>query len=457
MDKDLSINSEKALASDRENLLGGNNDFAEASDSFGQTPFRVLRGGLGETPADSRKQFVEAFITDTRLMGVTVMFVHWLLPDNMLKKHFYQFFHFDAEEFGLDEYRSVLADAEITAAESLRMLETQLLGGLGGKKNILTEREVRYLAQEYFDFNRSHSLPLPEDCEESEFLLNPRIDFSEVESYVLMCKQCPILSSPYQVINYFLMRCIGRDFAAAKFLTKNYVRTDLFSEFPAASFLRNVIDEDKDEKSGSNTDYYATSNDKDFGTFKTRKAFLCESLIEFDGRHFILITRVTLDQLNVVKYERISAFGISLWEASLLLTSPEYVSVYDMLLEDIDINENSTELLSHSMVTEHDCGKLFMIFYPHNDHVGRQTYRMSDDVFGLCYVLDTGQIVLASSSRANISALEQDFMKSGLSQILVHISKYAFDHPIMSDFISSNYEDFEDFVQVISESEDDDD
>lgn len=424
---------------------------------FNDNSFTVLKGGLSETSSDSRKVFAEAYITDTRLMGVTVLCAHWRLPDNMLKRHFYQFFHFDAEEYGLDEYHSILAESPEDAASEVSHHELRLLGGLGGKKNMLTERETTFLIQEYAEFNRSHSIPLPDGGKEIEFLLSPRLEFSDVENYVLMCKQCPILNSPYQVINYFLMRCVGRDFTAAKFLTKNYVRTDLFSEFPPAALLRNVIDEDKDDKSGSNTDYYVTDNSKDFGTFQTRKAFLCESLIEFDGKYFDTVTRVTLDHLNVVKYERISSFAVSPWEASLMMTAPEYVSVYDILIDGIDVAEENIPLLSRSMATEHECGKLFMIFYPHNDHVSKQTFRMSEDVFGICYVLDSGQIVLASSNRLNITALEQDFMRSDISPLLVHIAKYAFDNPVMAEFVSSGFEDFEDFVDIISRGGGDDD
>lgn len=133
-----------------------------------------------------------------------------------------------------------------------------------------------------------------------------------------------------------------------------------------------------------------------------------------------------------------------------MMTAPEYVSVYDILIDGIDVAEENIPLLSRSMATEHECGKLFMIFYPHNDHVSKQTFRMSDDVFGICYVLDSGQIVLASSNRLNITALEQDFMRSDISPLLVHIAKYAFDNPVMAEFVSSGFEDFEDFVDIIS-------
>lgn len=430
---------------------------AQLGDTSEPCRFRLLQGGLSETSADSSKKFAEAYITDTRLMGVTVLCVHWQLPENMLNTHLYQFFRFDAEEFGLDEYSAVLGPADNETYDAMHAVELKLVGGLGARKNMLTERELRFLVQSYIDYNLSHKIPLPDGLTQNEldFLLAPRIDFSDVEEYVLMCKQCPLINSPYQTINYFLMRCIGRDFPAAKFLTQNYVRTDLFSEFPAATLLRNVIDEDNDEQSGSNSNYYATDSDKDFGTFKTRKSFLCESLIETDGRYFILVTRLTLDQLKVVKYERISAFPVSLWEASLLLTAPEYVSVFDIVIEDFEIDEKTIPLLSQSMMTEHENGRLFMIFYPHNDHVSRQTYRMSDDVFGLCYVLDSGQIVLSSSERRNVSVLEQEFMKSGISPLLIHTAKYAFDNPVISDFINSGCDDFEEFVHMISESDDD--
>ena len=92
------------------------------------------------------------------------------------------------------------------------------MGGLGGKRVILTEREVRYMLQSYVDLNLRSGLSLPEDKDEYEFMLSPRVRLTDSEEYVLMCKQCPGLDSPYQVINYFLMRCVGKDFGAAKFL-----------------------------------------------------------------------------------------------------------------------------------------------------------------------------------------------------------------------------------------------
>lgn len=419
-----------------------------------QSPLRLLKGGLSETASDSRKEFADAYITDTRLMGVTCLRIHWILPENALRTHFYQFFYFDAEESGLENYESFLCCSEGEAQDWLRETEARLMGGLGGKKNALTEREARFLVQTYVDFNLNHKLTLPPKSTEFDFLLMPRIDISDVEYYVLMCKQCPLINSPYQVINYFLMRCIGRDFSAAKLLIKNYVRTDLFSEFPAASLLRNVIGEDMDAQSGSNTDYYATDEDKDFGTFQTRKAYICESLIEFGGKYFLLMTRVTLDHLKVVKYERLSSFGISLWEASLVLSAPEYVSVYDIVIEGIDVNRRTIPHLNDAMIHEHESGRMFMVFYPNNDHVKRKEYRLSDDVFGMCFVSEGGQLIIISNMRQNVSTLEREFKSSMISPVLAPTAKYEFNHAVFKNFIDSGFDDFEDFVQAISMHED---
>ena len=62
---------------------------------FNQSPaFQILRGGLAESAATSKKEFISAYITDTRLMGVVGLVLHWYLPENLTKDHFFQFFWF---------------------------------------------------------------------------------------------------------------------------------------------------------------------------------------------------------------------------------------------------------------------------------------------------------------------------------------------------------------------------
>ena len=411
--------------------------------------FSIIRGGLAETASDSRKEFVSSYITDTRLMGVVGVYIHWRLPENSTNTHFHQLFYFDAEEFGFDTYKGILTGDDGSGLDALRDVENALLGGLGGKQINLSEREARYMVQEYTALNQRMGLALPEGYQEYRFLLYPQIELDRTEEYVLMSKQCPILSSPYQVITYFLMRCFGKDFGAAKFLTKNYVRTNIFPEHKGATLFRNTIDPAPDQ-AGSNTGYYATDSDKDFGTFQTHTSYLCESLIEYDKEFYIVVTQITLDNLRVVKFEKVSSFRISSQEAVMQLNRPEYVTVFDFYEDAPHFNRNSTQLSQKAMINEHDGGRLFMMFHPHNNHVNRQTYLLNDDVLGNYYVLDSGQIVLTSYTPEGIRAIEQDFVNSSCVHHAALVGKFQFEMPVLDEFIMSGFEDFADFAMLIA-------
>lgn len=408
--------------------------------------FSVIRGGLAETTAQAKKTFVSAYVTDTRLMGVVGVYIHWALPENQTRTDLHQFFYFDAEEFGFDTYVGVVTSPDGEGLEMLYRTEYSLLGGLGGKQVKLTQQEARYLIQQYVEMNRRLHLPLPEGYDEYSFLLSPQIQLPQTESYVLMSKQCPVLSSPYQVINYFLMRIFGKDFEAAKFLTKHYVRTDLFPEHGMATLFKNTIDEADSADSGTNTAYHVTGED----SFSTHTAYLCESLIAYDDLYYIIVTQVTLDHLRVVKFEKISSFKVSGAEAAMMLAKPEYITVFDIIDGAPSFNNQTTKLSRRAMPSSHEIGEMYMIFYPHNNHVNQPVFALNEDVLGVYFVTEYGQLILSAFSTEGIKALESDFLTSGYAHYCILVSKYEFKEPVLYDFLSSGFEDFEDFVDFIA-------
>lgn len=432
--------------------------------------FQVIKGGLAETPFSGGRQFVSSYVTDTRLMGVIGVYIHWYLPENKYLKHFHQFFYLDAEEFGFDSYEGILESDDGAKYYDIKAVENKMIGGLGGQKMRISEREARSIIQSYAEMNRKMGIPLPDKTEEYEFLLSPAEELSPEEEYALLCKECPSLSSPCQVINYFLMRCFGRDFKAAKYLTRGYVRTDIFPEHKAATLLSNSIDDANDADSGSNTDYHIIDDDRDFGTFSTRKAYLCQSLIEYDSKYYIIVTQLTLDKLKVVKYEKVSSFRVSAIEANMMTSRPEFITIFDPVDENIyesdqiTIENNpglvftldSTDLVNTAMETEHEAGRVFMIFYPHNDHVNSKEYRLSNDVLGVYYILYSGQFVLCAYDKHSIDLLEKDLTSSSLGPQLVLTAKYQFKEPILYDFINSQSDDFCEFADLISSDGNDD-
>lgn len=417
-------------------------------------PFQVIPGGLSESSATSRKEFLSAVVTDTRMMGVVCVSARWKLPDNQVSRYLYQYFYIDADEFGLESYEQVYtcdpADEEDLAL--IHSIEARLMGGLGGDNIQISERELRALVQKYILYNQKKHVEMPEGIENFEFLLQPRIELSDTEEYVLMCKQCPIMKNPYQVINYFIMRCFCKDFEAAKFLTKNYVRTELFSDLSYATLFRNTITEAEDPGSGVNTDYYVTDNDRTFGTFTTRRSFLCESLLEVDEHYYITVTQVTLEHLKVVKYERISSFQISKEEFGMILSRSEFITVYECMEEHPDFTRETTALSDRATITEYEGGTLFMIFRPHNDHVAQPVFNLNDDVLGIYYITDFNQILACAFDRESIQLLEKDFSTSALAAVSFPSAKYEFKSPVLFDFVSSGIEDFEDFVNLIAKT-----
>lgn len=406
---------------------------------------RLIQGGLSAKNQSVSRRLIEAYVTDTRLMGACCIKAHWRIEDCPQEPDFIQFFYFDWQEFGLDSYESLRGSLDIKMIDLAETIEQGMAGGLGAEKNSITQRELCALVQEFVSFNIEHRIPLPKNSEEFEFLLSPRIELAQEEMRELASKECTPIARPFAAINYFLMRCFARDFAGAKMLTRNYVRTDLFPEFAPSDMLRNSIKEDS-KSTGTNTDYYATGSDSDFGTFRTRKFYICESLVEFDAKYYLVLTRVCLENLHVVKYERINYFRISLWEASLILNQPEFITVYDVVSQMDEVSINSFPLLRNATVSKHECGNLFTIYYPHNKHLQKPVYHMYDDLFGICYALDSGQIVLASRSRENIEKLEYQLLRSKHQYSIVLVSRYEFNHSVMQDFVERCYEDFEDYL-----------
>lgn len=384
----------------------------------------VIRGGLAETAIKSSKIFESAYITDTRLMGVLSMYVHWKLPDNPTMKDLHQFFYFDAEEYGFESYKSVLGNN----IDEIEAIEYALIGGLGGQKININEREARYLLQEYVSYNKTADIPLPDEIKEYDFMLEPKIKLSQPEEYILMSKECKKIQSEYELVNYFMMRCIGRDFVAAKFLINNSFNLDLYPEFGPATLCKNTLDPAPQEN-----------------------ALISESLIDYNDTYYIVISHITFNGLSIEKYERVSTFKITPQEASMMLSRPEYISVYEFIGDTEDFDSQTNKHTEKAMITVHDSGKLFMIFHQNNQHVDQRIYRLNEDVYGVYFISDYGQLLVAAYSLEEINVLEKELRYSKVAPYLIPSSKYEFKEPVLYEFVNSGMEDFEDFVELISD------
>lgn len=384
----------------------------------------VIEGGLSVPKDSEQKDFAGAYVTDTRLMGVTGLYIHWKLSSRFSESDFHQFFYFDAEEYGFETYKSILGND----VEEIASVEQALIGGLGGRKVEISEREARYLICQYVRFNERHNLPLPEGKDEYFFLIEHETILNPNERKILIRKECDRIVSPYQAVNYFLMRCFGHDYEAASWLCGETFPLDIYSEHKPATLCKNTIDEDEQEP----------------GTY------LCESLIEYKERYMLLISEVSVNQENrITSFKKCSGFAVSSAEAAMMLSRAEFVTVYEVLMPPEEFSATLGQITLGSMMTPHDNGKLFLAFNKNNDHVNKPVFRLSEDVFGLYYITDFGQLIVSSYSLPGIHALERDLRKSVLAPYLMATAKYEFKEPVLYEFIQSDFEDFNEFLEFI--------
>ncbi|MBR5315483.1 MAG: hypothetical protein IKU44_01720 [Firmicutes bacterium] len=388
-----------------------------------KSPFQVLRGGLLDTAETSPKEFVSAYVTNTRLMGVVGMYIHFALPQNEYLKDLHQFFYFDAEEYSFETYRSVLGNDKVQIQE----IEGSMFGGLGADKISITLEEAKHVLHEYVLLNRQRRLPMPKGMEEYKFLLTSAPLLSEPEEYMLDAKLCVKPASPYEVVNYFLMRCFGKDFRGASYLASPDLKMELFPDFKGGTFLKNDIEFNEDDHT-----------------------YTSESLVEFGNNYYIAVTTIVVQHMKVVSYERNSAFKISHQEAALMLGRAELITVYDIVDDFSEFGRGATELTANAQITKYDSGTLYMMYNPNNNHVNKKNYRLNEDVLGTYFISDGGQLICAAYGIDQVLQLEWDLVRSPYRKKLEPVEKYQFKEPVLYEFIQSGIDDFVMFVEMIT-------
>ena len=400
--------------------------------------FEVINGGLSEGSKTSRKKFIEAYITNTRLMGVVGIGVHWKLVDNSSKTEFFQCFYLDAEEYGFDSYEYVVGPDDEETRQKAEALADRLMGGLGGVRIKITEREAKALIQDYVYMNYKKGIEIPDEAE-IDFIMKPQVRLKMAEREALMAKQCEEIIGDYQLVNYFIMRCIGHDFEAAKYLADGHISLAAFRDDEPATLMRNESELIESDMSAGTT-----------GSFSTEKSYRCESLVEQKNYFEVITSRVTVKNLKVIGFELVSRDRISHIEAQMITRREEYIMLDEFDFDPAEFTKESSNYTRRSQETDYGTGRLFMIFNPDNHHVLERVYRLFDDVFGTIFVSNFGQILISSFRRENILSMERDIRLNIGQDLITPIAKYSFDMPVLYEFVQSNFEDFEDFIDAIS-------
>ncbi len=387
----------------------------------------VLEGGLSKKKDLKEDDFLEANITDTRLMGVTGLYVHFRPDKDDHEKDRHQFFYLDAEEYGFETFAGFTGDDR----RAVMMTDSSLFGGLGGVKVGLSLKEAAFILQEYVRFNKAHGLPLPEGEDDYRLLLEyDTSSMTDKAVHRLMKKQCAGIENENQLINYFVMRCFGKDLPAAEFLSDIDGLSDIYPDYPAATLCKNTIDR------------------------KHQDEFLCESLIEYDDRYALVVTEIRIHDRKVAGARMISGFHISSHEAAIALSKSEYITVCDVGFdpqadEPYDLTTMTSEAFPQGTATDHENGRLFMLFNSNNSHVKKRIYMLNDDIYGVIFLSAGGQFILASYDELSILSLEQRIQTGPLADYLSLRDKYKFKDPVLYEFMQGDFLDFDEFLDYL--------
>lgn len=392
--------------------------------------FMVLEGGVTYLLNNKKKFLVSAYVTDTRLMGVLALYAHWKLEGSEETSDFHQFFYIDCEDGGFETYLGIAGNDN----PKLQLTEQRLVGGLGARKIDITHRQLCGILTYYKEFNQIHNLPMPACYSEYSFLLEPEVILNPAEHAELMKLICGEITSDYQSVNYFMMRCFGRDYKGAAYLATDNVTLNVYDNYTDTSFCKNVIDKNKDYDDGAT-------------------AYLCESLIESQGNYETVISKVVVKDLKIVHFEHCSGFRVSPAEAAMMLSKGEYLTVYEVLLSDDDIEDNIDEfrVTSTTIMNRHPSGRLFMVYKKTNDHVNSRIFYIHSDIKGLYFLTDYGQLLAVAYNLSDIRYMENQLKEGPLAPFLMTTSKYEFKEPVLFEFIQSDFEDFDEFIHYIKD------
>lgn len=443
----------------------------------------VIRGGKSMPPECRGRRFLSGYVTDTRLMGVIGMELRWDVIVNARVTTLNQIFYLDAEEYGFESYTEAYGEnPEAICAERNR-----LIGALGGNIVPVTEAEARFILQSYVKINKKFKQSMPAGYDKYKFMLTPAQTLSPDEYNELFERICGDTDLPNYVLNYYLMRTFAKDKRGIAFLTadtENIAEESLPQE-DAMSLYRisdKAVpserpcsqDESTDALIGSDTparigaDYQPDCPVSDiypkgppatmcrntiepFGDPADR-IYLCESVVEYGNRYHIITSEIQLqdEPCRVISAKKCSAFTITSTEAAMIMNCSEFITVYDVASDSDMFLDAFSEYVATFTETAYDTGRLYIDFFDTNAHVGKREYRMNDDIRAMYYLTDYNQLLVIGYSYDAVFEAELHVTLAMMPNFMRVSRKYEFKEPIIYEFIKSNYEDFNEFLSVVS-------
>ncbi|HHW95360.1 MAG TPA: hypothetical protein GX736_05495 [Mogibacterium sp.] len=404
---------------------------------------QVVEGKLSEYYNHfAEYKFTSCEATETRLMGAVAFCVTWTEKNNPLSK-FYQVFHLDYSEYGVDDYYEFICTPDPKGQEQkaeMYFYWNKFVSVMGGRLvTIPPEVLVKFI---------DAAIPIAQDNRVREFDTDENKIFRKyaVKRFNMMKEAfikeglftdsisendalsmlIPKKLGVFETINYFIMRLVDLDFNAAAYLSSmNFSKLENcpLTINGIQSLIRNSIKaasiEDYPPSDGKSSPYRCKST-----TLRGNNYYFSSFIIWLETDYNKRVHKVTDISVGTV-------IKLSEYEAALQIAQTEHITVFDCkdsILSEFDGSKIPALAGVEPKLVPN--GWLYTIYNKNNSHVDKAEYRISDDVYGYALLTIAGEFAVMSHKIMNISILDNSVVMSFYSPYMDLNGRYTLDTPI---------------------------
>lgn len=369
----------------------------------------------------SKLNFISATATNTRLMGVVGVVVHWM---DEAERKVVQIFHLDYEVYGIDGFYHLIEPK----AKELDELILAVTGGLGGVFVDIDFRALVYLLKSAYQVDENSIEEHVDFDAYIETFLSWKSDLTETEIEALMYALTPQITCEEHAINYLMMRLVGNDLKASMAIWESF-NPKMHLTQPEGP--RTLI---------KNTSTLLGSDGED-------NSYKVEALVDFEHKYKLLIYKVVVNKITfkVKSLEPVEALTIGSIEASFNLNKPEYILVSHIKDSFFErrFSENNPEMMKQT----YEQGQLFIEFNKDNNHVAQNPYYLNGDIYALYFFSKSDQLLIGSFSHENIEEVDTMLIENlAYEESLQFICELKTDDPILYAYITSHFETIFDYL-----------
>lgn len=353
---------------------------------------------------ESEYEFLKAYATNSRLMGVIGIRMHYRTKAD---KKLTLFFHLDFEEYGFDRF-------EVSEINNIDKITQSVMGGLGAELIELSLEEASTLIYSAITVGDKYLNDIPIDFYDYEYLIDE--DCEDVTPKLLE-KVCINTRTDEELINYFMMRTVGRDYDIRDMLlSADNIEYSLVDE--PTVLLKNEVTKSED-------------------------CYLAKSIIDYYDSYKMIISEIRIKNNKVLSSRLVDEMTMTCKEASFQLNKTEYLTVF-YVESPVEFKIYLEGIKPELLKNIYHSGDLYTEFNKTNDHVNQNSYYLNGDVYGSYYVTNEHHIVISCFDHDKLIKVKNELLKS--FSMINELAELKADVPILYDFITSNNFDFFTFL-----------